>query len=47
MGNTGAARGRLIEIVKRRSFSAGTETKLVSGRSTNFYFGIRAQKHQV
>jgi orotate phosphoribosyltransferase len=41
MGNTGAARGRLIEIVKRRSFSAGTETKLVSGRSTNFYFNMK------
>lgn len=41
MGKTGAARGRLIEIVKGRSFSTGTETKLVSGRSTSFYFNMK------
>jgi orotate phosphoribosyltransferase len=41
MGNAGAARGRLIEIVRKRSFSTGTETKLVSGRSTNFYFNMK------
>jgi orotate phosphoribosyltransferase len=41
MSNPGAARGRLIEIVRERSFSTGTETKLVSGRSTNFYFNMK------
>ena len=38
---TTAARSRLIEIVKSRSFSTGGETKLVSGRSTNFYFDMK------
>jgi orotate phosphoribosyltransferase len=38
---TAAARSRLIEIVKTRSFSTGGETKLVSGRSTNFYFDMK------
>jgi len=41
MGNPGAARSRLIEIVRERSFSTGTETRLVSGRSTNFYFNMK------
>jgi orotate phosphoribosyltransferase len=41
MADTTAARARLIEIVKERSFSTGTETKLVSGRSTNFYFNMK------
>jgi orotate phosphoribosyltransferase len=41
MGNAGAARSRLIEIVRERSFSTGSETKLVSGRSTNFYFNMK------
>jgi orotate phosphoribosyltransferase len=36
-----SARSRLIEIVRSRSFSTGTETKLVSGRSTNFYFNMK------
>jgi orotate phosphoribosyltransferase len=36
-----AAKRRLIEIVKVRSFSTGGETKLVSGRSTNFYFNMK------
>jgi orotate phosphoribosyltransferase len=36
-----AARTRLIEIVKERSFSTGGETRLVSGRSTNFYFDMK------
>jgi orotate phosphoribosyltransferase len=36
-----AARKRLIEIVDARSFSTGGETKLVSGRSTNFYFNMK------
>ena len=34
------ARKRLIEIVRERSFSAGSETKLASGRSSTFYSGI-------
>jgi len=38
---TAVARSRLIEIVKVRSFSTGSETKLVSGRSTNFYFNMK------
>jgi orotate phosphoribosyltransferase len=38
---TATARSRLIEIVKARSFSTGGETKLVSGRSTNFYFDMK------
>lgn len=40
MADTSAARNRLIEIVNKRSFSTGSETKLVSGRSTTFYFGL-------
>lgn len=40
------ARKRLIEIVRERSFSTGAETKLASGRSSTFYFGIRAHRHQ-
>jgi len=36
-----AHRSRLIEIVKERSFSTGPETRLVSGRSTNFYFDMK------
>jgi orotate phosphoribosyltransferase len=36
-----ATRSRLIEVVKKRSFSTGTETKLVSGRSTTFYFNMK------
>ncbi len=41
MPDTGNARRRLIEIVRVRSFSSGTETKLVSGRSTNYYFNMK------
>lgn len=36
-----ADRARLIEIVKIRSFSTGTEMKLASGRSSNFYFNMK------
>ena len=36
-----AAKTRLIEIVTARSFSTGGETKLASGRSTNFYFNMK------
>jgi orotate phosphoribosyltransferase len=35
------ARSRLIEIVKARSFSSGGQTRLVSGRSTSFYFDMK------
>lgn len=38
---TASARARLIEIVRARSFSTGGETKLVSGRSTNYYFNMK------
>ena len=41
MADASAAASRLIEIVKARSFSTGGETKLVSGRSTNFYFNMK------
>ena len=41
MADTSAAKRRLIEIVKARSFSTGGETKLVSGRSTTFYFNMK------
>jgi orotate phosphoribosyltransferase len=41
MTDTGNARRRLIDIVRARSFSRGTETKLVSGRSTNYYFNMK------
>jgi orotate phosphoribosyltransferase len=41
MADTGTARKRLIEVVRARSFSSGTETKLVSGRSTNYYFNMK------
>jgi orotate phosphoribosyltransferase len=34
-------RGRLIQIIKRRSFSTGQEMKLASGRSSNFYFNMK------
>ena len=34
MPEASAARKRLIDIVRERSFSTGGETKLVSGRST-------------
>ena len=38
---TAAAKSRLVDIVKARSFSTGGETKLVSGRSTSFYFDMK------
>ena len=41
MPDTTAARRRLVEIVKERSFSIGGETRLVSGRSTSFYFDMK------
>jgi orotate phosphoribosyltransferase len=41
MADTQAARSRLVEIVKRRSFSTGSDVTLVSGRSSNFYFDMK------
>ena len=41
MADTSAAKRRLIDIVRARSFSAGGETRLVSGRSTSFYFDMK------
>jgi orotate phosphoribosyltransferase len=41
MASTEAARARLVEIVKQRSFSTGAETRLVSGRSSSFYFDMK------
>jgi orotate phosphoribosyltransferase len=38
---TATAKSRLIEIVKRRSFSTGGETKLASGRSSTYYFNMK------
>ncbi len=35
------ARRRLVEIVKRKSFSAGSNVALVSGRSSSFYFDMK------
>jgi orotate phosphoribosyltransferase len=35
------ARLRLIEVVRQRSFSSGGETKLVSGRTSSFYFNMK------
>jgi orotate phosphoribosyltransferase len=41
MASADAARTRLIEIVKVRSFSTGGETKLASGRSSTYYFNMK------
>jgi orotate phosphoribosyltransferase len=41
MADTDNARRRLIEIVKQRSFSSGSDTKLASGRSSSFYFDMK------
>lgn len=43
MGNelNAAHRARLIEIVKARSFTTGSETKLASGRTSSFYFNMK------
>jgi orotate phosphoribosyltransferase len=32
---------RLAEIVRRRSYGTGVETKLASGRTSNFYFNMK------
>ena len=36
-----ADRARLVEIVKVRSFQTGAEMKLVSGRTSTFYFNMK------
>src|SRR5262245_312600 len=41
MAQRNAARDRLIEIVRQRSFSKGQDVTLVSGRSSNFYFNMK------
>ena len=41
MSDASAARARLIEIVRPRSFSTGGDIKLVSGRSSSFYFDMK------
>jgi orotate phosphoribosyltransferase len=41
MADTDTARRRLIEIVRRRSFSTGSDIKLTSGRSSTFYFDMK------
>ncbi len=45
MASSGAAanpaRLRLIEIVRERSFSSGGDIKLVSGRTSSFYFNMK------
>lgn len=41
MPDVSAARARLIEIVRPRSFSTGGDIKLVSGRSSSFYFNMK------
>jgi len=41
MTDTEPPRRRLVEIVKSRSFSAGSDVTLVSGRSSTFYFDMK------
>ena len=36
-----AAKARLIEIVRRRSYGSGVEIRLASGRTSNFYFNMK------
>lgn len=38
---TPASRARLVEIIRARSFSSGTGVKLVSGRTSSFYFNMK------
>lgn len=37
----GAARRRLVEIVKARSFQEGPEVRLASGKTSTFYFNMK------
>jgi orotate phosphoribosyltransferase len=41
MSTPSADRQRLIEIVRARSFSVGTEMKLASGRTSTIYFNMK------
>lgn len=41
MADLSRSRARLIEIVRQRSFSTGGEVKLVSGRSSTYYFNMK------
>jgi orotate phosphoribosyltransferase len=36
-----AAKMRLIEVIRRRSYGTGVEIKLASGRISNFYFNMK------
>lgn len=38
---TPKSRARLVDIVKARSFSSGAGVKLVSGRTSSFYFNMK------
>ena len=38
---TKSSRSRLVEIIKARSFSTGGAIKLVSGRTSSFYFNMK------
>jgi orotate phosphoribosyltransferase len=39
--DTQSARGRLIAIIKERSFQSGREIKLASGRTSTYYFNMK------
>jgi orotate phosphoribosyltransferase len=41
MADTAAARARLIEIIKERSFQSGKEITLASGRTSTYYFNMK------
>jgi orotate phosphoribosyltransferase len=40
-GDIAAARARFVEIIKARSFQKGAEIKLVSGKTSSFYFNMK------
>lgn len=40
-GKDAVDRGRLIEIIKARSFQSGREVKLASGRTSTYYFNMK------
>ena len=40
--NVSTNKARLIEIIRDRSFSIGPEMKLASGRTSSFYFNMKA-----
>src|SRR5262249_57640333 len=42
MADGAKARARLIEIIKTRSFQSGREVKLASGRTSTYYFNMKA-----